>query len=82
MYEVHVHDEAQATVDVLPADAVAGYFEVLDLLSMDPWRGDPYRRDNPDGNIRTLPFAGSGFVTCMILDREQEVHLIEVLWLD
>ncbi|MGH4025589.1 MAG: hypothetical protein ACRDRV_13525 [Pseudonocardiaceae bacterium] len=80
MYEVRVHDAARATVDLLPANALAGYLDVLDLLELKPWSGPPFREDKPDGNIRTLTFGPGGLVVYMILDAAQEVHLLEVQW--
>ncbi|MGH3931972.1 MAG: hypothetical protein ACRDTF_18580 [Pseudonocardiaceae bacterium] len=80
MYRVIVHDQAQATVDVLPpADAVC-WPDVLNVLGLVPWNGNPWSEDNPDGNIRTLPFGAAGMVTYLILERDREVHVLEVQW--
>jgi hypothetical protein len=81
MYQVVVQDEAQDAVNALPTDGLLGWFEVLDALAVDPWQiGEPWRKDKPEGNIRTLPFGPGGFVTFMVLDHDREVHVLEVYW--
>lgn len=81
MYALVVHDQVKPAVAALPADALPGYFGALDLITADPWSmGRPYLEDNPDGPIRTLAFGPGGFVTYLILERDREVHVIEVFW--
>ena len=80
MYRVVIHNPAQATVAVLPSEALDDYARVLDLLELDPWSGPPFDKDKPDENMRILAFCGTGLMTYMILDREQEVHVIEIQW--
>jgi hypothetical protein len=67
-------------VAVLPVEALTAYADVLDMLELEPWTGRPVREENPDGNLRTLPFASGGLVTYLILEREQEVHVLEAQW--
>ena len=81
MYRVIVQDEAKPAVAALPVASLDSLAEAVDPLELDPWSGRPCRDDNPDGNIRMLPFGLAGLVTYMILDRDQEVHIIEVIWL-
>jgi hypothetical protein len=82
VYEVRVHDEARATVAVLPPSALPGYLEVLDALETAPWGGVRLVGGNPEANILTLPFgpAAEGLVAYLVLDREREVHILEVQW--
>jgi hypothetical protein len=80
VYWIRPHPQAQDAISALPDAALESYAKVLGLLKVAPWGGDPIREDNPDANILTVPFGPGGMVTYMILDREQEVHIIEVLW--
>ncbi|MGH3693368.1 MAG: hypothetical protein ACRDRX_05125 [Pseudonocardiaceae bacterium] len=57
MYEVRVHEQAQATLDALLAQVIVAYMGVLDVLEVASWSGEPLRRDNPGGNVRTLVFG-------------------------
>lgn len=57
-----------------------GYAEALGVMELDPWAGHPWREDNPEGNIRTLPFGSGGMVAYLILERERDVHVLEVQW--
>lgn len=83
MYRVVVQDEAEPTVAALPADGLTAWFDVLDALETAPWSGDPVRTDNPEGNMRFRYFGpdSAGLVTYLILDRDREVHVVEVTWL-
>ena len=82
MYRIRPHPAAQEAVTALPDAALAGYAEALGLMRLMPWSGEPFREDNPDGNIRTLAFGprSEGLATFMVLDREREVHVLEVQW--
>ena len=79
MYRVDPsHPDVVEQVQALPYGALAGYADALEVMEVDPWRGEPW--DAPDGNIRTLPFGPGGLVTYLILDREREVQVLEVQW--
>lgn len=82
MYRVVVQDEGQAAVNALPADGLTSWFGVLDLLEVQPWSGQVSRPGNPDANILTLAFGpnAEGMATYMVLDRDREVHVLEVQW--
>lgn len=81
MYRVDPsHPAVVEQVDALPYGALSSYGEVLGVMELNPWAGDPWSRDNPDGNIRTLPFGPGGLVVYLVLDREREVHILEVQW--
>lgn len=82
MYRIVVHDQAQATVDALPVGGLLAWFDVVDLLRMQPWAGEISRKENPNANILTLPFGptAEGQVSYMVLDRDGEVHVLEVQW--
>lgn len=81
MYRVDPsHPDVVEQVQALPYGALAGYADALEVMEQDPWRGEPWDADAPDGNIRTLPFGPGGLVTYLILDREREVQVLEVQW--
>jgi len=44
-------------VAALPDDALAAYAEVLDVLQLTPWHGEPQRADNPDAEVRRWHFG-------------------------
>lgn len=81
MYRVLDDDLVHDQVAALPAEALTGYAEARTLLEIAPWSGSPYRKEYPDGPMRTLAFGGSGAVTYLILEREREVHLLLVQWI-
>jgi len=82
VYRVRTYEEAQATLDALPVEALAGYVGVLDVLELTPWNGDPLSKDNPHGNVRTLVFGpeGEGIVTYLVLEDQQRVDVLQVQW--
>ncbi|MGA9309478.1 MAG: hypothetical protein WBV74_03800 [Pseudonocardiaceae bacterium] len=82
MYRI-VPDLATMTqVAALPADALDAYAEVLEVLQLTPWNGRPQHEDNPEGAVRRWKFGVSqaGQVVYLILEEQQEVHLLLVQW--
>lgn len=72
-------------VAALPADALDAYaevLEVLEVLQLTPWNGRPQHEDNPEGAVRRWKFGVSqaGQVVYLILEEQQEVHLLLVQW--
>ncbi|WP_214417071.1 hypothetical protein [Sphaerisporangium fuscum] len=54
------------------------------LLEIQPWAGRSLNPDrNPDAAVRTHPFgeSGVGGVIYLILEDQQIVELLEILWL-
>jgi hypothetical protein len=49
------------------------------MLELTPWEGTPLN-NNPDGTVRTLPFGTAGLITYLILDDQQRVDVLDVLW--
>jgi hypothetical protein len=71
-------------VAALPNEAIAAYAEVLAVLQLAPWNGEPQHVDNPDGPVRRWHFGPdlAGQVVYLILDDDrQEVHVLLVQWL-
>ncbi len=81
MYRVIDDDLVHEQVAALPARALSAYAEARTLLEVAPWSGSPYRKERPDGPMRTLTFDSSGGVAYLILEREREVHVLLVQWI-
>lgn len=83
MYRLVVYPEAQEQVAALPDEALEGYAEVLGVLELVPWSGEPQHKANPDAAVRRWVFgpSGAGQVVYLILEDQHEVHVILVLWL-
>ncbi len=81
MYCVIDDDQVQEQVAALPAEALSGYAEARTLLEVAPWSGNPYRKEKPEGPMRTLTFGSSGAVVYLILDQPREVHILLVQWI-
>lgn len=64
----------------LPSAALAGYAQALAVLELVPWNGDPINADNPEGNVRVLPFGDAGMVIYLILEDQQRVDVLELIW--
>ncbi len=84
MYRIVVHPEAVDQLAELPATALADYARVIDALEVAPWNGPPHNERNPDGAVRRWSFGpgGSGEVLYLVLDRQREVHVLAVLWVE
>jgi hypothetical protein len=75
-----------ATIDqvaALPVEALSAYVEVLAVLELKPWAGEPQHAANPDGAMRRWIFGagGSGQLIYLIAEDRREVHLLMVQWL-
>ena len=83
MYRIVPDATVSDQVAALPDDALAAYAEVLDVLQLTPWHGEPQRADNPDAEVRRWHFGPglAGQVVYLILEDRQEVHLLLVQWL-
>jgi hypothetical protein len=86
MYRVVTDTEVNAQVAALP-DALLPYFaQVLDLLEIAPWAGEPYNEAKPDGVMRKLLFGPpgrrNGEVVYLVLEHAQIVELLRVHWID
>ena len=84
MYRISTDSAALDQVAALPAGALPFYAEVLDVLELAPWNGRAYNEDKPDVPVRELVFGvhGEGAVTYLILEREREIHVLVVQWVD
>lgn len=83
MYRIIPDATVLEQVAALPDDALAAYAEVLDVLALTPWNGPPLHEDNPEGEVRRWIFGPNmaGQVIYVIIEHQQEVHLVLVQWL-
>jgi hypothetical protein len=67
----------------LPAEALAAFANVIDVLELTPWNGEPQHEDNPDGAVRRWHFGPNrgGQLIYLIDEHEQVVHLLLVQWI-
>lgn len=70
-------------VAALPQHALGGYAEVLKVLGLTPWNGEPQHEQNPGGALRRWHFGpeGAGQVVYLIVEDLQQVHILLVQWL-
>jgi hypothetical protein len=83
VYRIVADDEVQDQVAALPDKLLPTYAQVLDLLELTPWSGEPYNDAKPDGSMRQVLFGpeGCGVVIYLILEDQRRVDLLLVYWL-
>ncbi len=83
MYSVETDLDAVAEVEALPPEALALFAELMLLLEIAPWSGDPYSRVNADSGMRTITFgrSGEGLVVYFILEDQRRVIVLRVVWM-
>ncbi|HTK66703.1 MAG TPA: hypothetical protein VL595_30290 [Pseudonocardia sp.] len=79
-YRLDVDPVAQAQIRALPSDALGALAEVMSMFELTPWDGPSINEDNPEGNVRVLPFGSGGMVTYLILEDQRRVDVLDVLW--
>jgi hypothetical protein len=79
VYRVETDNLAIEQIAALPDEALADYAQVLAVLKLVPWNGDPLHDDNPDGAVRTLPLGRAGMVTYLILEDQCRVDVLNIL---
>lgn len=82
MYYVDTDPEAQDQVDALPRAALSAYAEARTFLEVSPWEGRSYNRRTPDVQMRTITFGTAGLITYLILEDQQRVDILRVLWME
>ena len=82
VYRIVPDTAVSGQVAALPAEVLAGYAEVLEVLQSTPWSGRPQHPANPDAPVRrwALGPGQAGQVVYLILEEQQEVHLLLVQW--
>ena len=83
MYSIVPDTAVMAQVAALPIAALDAYADVLDVLQLTPWNGEPQHKDNPDGAVRRWTFGpeDAGQIFYLILDEQREIHLLLVQWI-
>ena len=79
MYDLVTYEEARAQVAALPVEALIAYAHVLDVLQLTPWNGPSINSENPDGAVR-LWTLDRLIVTYLVLEDQQRVDVIDVVW--
>ncbi len=81
-YDIEVYADVQEQIRALPKQALHALAEALSVLELVPGKGDPYHKAKPDGSMRNLAFGphGEGLVTYLILEDQNRVDLLRVLW--
>jgi hypothetical protein len=84
VYSYEIVPEAREEVDGLPTRALASYAEVITFLELTPWQAPAYRDDNPEGNMRAMPFGpnAEGMTVYVILEEQRRVVVVSVIWVD
>jgi hypothetical protein len=69
-------------VAALPVETLDAYAELLAVIQLVPWNGTPQHEDNPEGAVRRWKFGTgqAGHVVYLILEDQQEVHLLLIQW--
>lgn len=81
MYKVESDDEAGYQVAALAKAALLAYASLIDLVALHPWSGEPLRGTDPDSPMRTHTFGdGAGLAVYLILEDQQRVVVLRVLW--
>jgi hypothetical protein len=83
MYSVETEAAAVNEIAELPAEALPAYAELISLLEVAPWSGNPYNLQRPDTNMRTHTFGdGShGLAIYLVLEEDRRVVVLRVLWI-
>lgn len=79
-YRIGIYPEAEDQIVALPAGAQIALAEAMVMMELTPWNGPSINKRNPTGEVRTLPFGAAGMVTYLILEYEQQVKVISVVW--
>lgn len=77
-------DDVADQVAALPPGARAVFEELRSVIALVPWQGEPASHANPDGEVRFVSFTtatGSGFVYYLILEDQNRVDLLELIWI-
>ena len=83
MYRIVPDEAVIEQLAALPAEALAAFANVIDVLELTPWNGEPQHEDNPDGAVRRWHFGPNrgGQLIYLIDEHEQVVHLLLVQWI-
>ena len=57
MYRIIPDEAVFEQVAALPAEALTAYADLLEVLTLTPWNGEPQHEDNPDAAVRRWHFG-------------------------
>jgi hypothetical protein len=81
VYKVESDDEAAYQIAALPEAALPAYASLIDLVALHPWSGEPLRGTDPAWPMRSHTFSeGAGLAIYLILEDQQRVVVLRVLW--
>ncbi len=83
MYEIETYEEVLDQLAELPREALLGHAEVLGVLKLAPWSGEPYNPAKPASAMRRFVFGrdGLGVVIYLVLEIDRRVDVVRVHWL-
>ncbi len=80
-YTIDVDPAAQAVIDVLPPDLLNTLVDVFAVLELEPWSAPSIAPEtNPDGAVRTIGLGRSAMLVYLVLDDEQRVDVLRIVW--
>jgi hypothetical protein len=82
VYDIIPDTAVPEQVAALPTEALTDFAELLEVLQLTPWNGQPQHPANPDAPVRRWSFGPghAGQVVYLILEDQHEVHLLLVQW--
>ncbi|WP_116245095.1 hypothetical protein [Nocardiopsis sp. FIRDI 009] len=82
MYRIDIEDIAKQQIRALPEHLPPELASLFALLELQPWSGDPYNKEKPEGNIRchTVGEDGECTVIYLILDDQELVVILRLFW--
>jgi hypothetical protein len=81
VYKVESDDEAAYQIAALPEAALPAYASLIDLVALHPWSGEPLRGTDTSSPMRSRTFSeGAGLAIYLILEDQQRVVVLRVLW--
>jgi hypothetical protein len=80
VYRIVTDAQTSEQISALPDEALEEFARVLAVLELVPWNGHPMHENNPDGPVRTMPLGRIGMIAYLILEDQQRVDLVKILW--
>jgi hypothetical protein len=81
VYKITTDERSSAQIAALRADDLVSYAEIMAVLELVPWQGEPTNAENPDGPVRALCFGNGSMVTYLILEDQLRVDVVDISWI-
>jgi len=80
-YSVILAGQAEEQVATLPRPGLVAYLAAHVEIAIDPWSGRP-AGDDDEGRMRTITFGpeGQGLAVFLVLERDERVYVVKVVW--